>query len=156
MISLRFWFLVLERPRGGKEEKLWSRQCDANTTEIQDSSGMGSFRQECGSLGRNATSRPPWWPSRIALHLMIDSLQPDPYLTHTAQVEYLLLTCDCRFGIFASWILQLWLLIIYSPSDGRLHFSTMLINGTGLGNQATLAKIDRLQELNVGAFIPLP
>ncbi|KAG8160026.1 hypothetical protein KVR01_010663 [Diaporthe batatas] len=32
----------------------------------------------------------------------------------------------------------------------------MLPNGTGLGNQAILAKIDKLRELNVGAIIPLP
>ncbi|KAL1848164.1 hypothetical protein Daus18300_013678 [Diaporthe australafricana] len=32
----------------------------------------------------------------------------------------------------------------------------MLPSGTGLGNQATLAKIDKLRELNVGAIIPLP
>ncbi|KAK2758928.1 interferon-induced GTP-binding protein Mx1 [Colletotrichum kahawae] len=32
----------------------------------------------------------------------------------------------------------------------------MLPSETGLGNQATLAKIDKLRELNVGAIIPLP
>ncbi|KAK2738282.1 interferon-induced GTP-binding protein Mx1 [Colletotrichum kahawae] len=32
----------------------------------------------------------------------------------------------------------------------------MLPGETGLGNQATLAKIDKLRELNVGAIIPLP
>ncbi|KXH66213.1 interferon-induced GTP-binding protein Mx1 [Colletotrichum salicis] len=32
----------------------------------------------------------------------------------------------------------------------------MLPGGTGLGNQATLVKIDKLRELNVGAIIPLP
>ncbi|KAK8172501.1 P-loop containing nucleoside triphosphate hydrolase protein [Phyllosticta citrichinensis] len=38
----------------------------------------------------------------------------------------------------------------------HLKTSTMPSGGTDLGNQATLAKIDKLRELNVGAIIPLP